>query len=103
MAENEAPAPESTPAAPKQEQSDSAQLSIKVVNADGAEVYFKIKRTTPLRKLMDAYCKKQGINRNSIRFHFDGQRLDDDKTAQEYTMEDDDVIDAMIEQTGGSM
>jgi len=27
--------------------------------ADGAEVYFKIKRSTPLRKLMDAYCKKQ--------------------------------------------
>jgi len=80
---------------------DSQQISIKVVNADGAEVYFKIKRSTPLRKLMDAYCKKQGINRTSVRFHFDGRRIEDDKTAEDYEMEDDDVIDAMVEQTGG--
>eukprot|EP00994_Dinema_validum_P004992 NODE_3085_length_599_cov_864.069091_g2582_i0.p2 GENE.NODE_3085_length_599_cov_864.069091_g2582_i0~~NODE_3085_length_599_cov_864.069091_g2582_i0.p2 ORF type:complete len:103 (-),score=22.76 NODE_3085_length_599_cov_864.069091_g2582_i0:212-520(-) len=86
--------------APKTE-GDSQQISIKVVNAEGAEVYFKIKRSTPLRKLMDAYCKKQGINRTSVRFHFDGRRIEDEKTAEDYEMEDDDVIDAMVEQTGG--
>jgi|Transcript_73082 small ubiquitin-related modifier len=86
--------------APKTE-GDTQQISIKVVNAEGAEVYFKIKRSTPLRKLMDAYCKKQGINRTSVRFHFDGRRIEDEKTAEDYEMEDDDVIDAMVEQTGG--
>eukprot|EP01012_Entosiphon_sulcatum_P031594 TRINITY_DN400_c0_g1_i1.p2 TRINITY_DN400_c0_g1~~TRINITY_DN400_c0_g1_i1.p2 ORF type:complete len:101 (+),score=35.41 TRINITY_DN400_c0_g1_i1:22-303(+) len=81
---------------------DAQQISIKVVNAEGAEVYFKIKKTTPLRKLMDAYCKKQGVNRSSVRFHFDGRRIEDDKNADDYEMEDDDVIDAMVEQTGGA-
>jgi len=78
-----------------------AQVSLKVVNADGAEVYFKIKRATQLKKLMDAYCKKQGIQRSAVRFLYDGQAIDDSKTPDDLEMEDDDVIDAMVEQTGG--
>jgi small ubiquitin-related modifier len=77
------------------------QVSLKVVNADGAEMYFKIKRGTQLKKLMDAYCKKQGISRQSVRFLFDGSPIDENKTPDDIGMEDDDVIDAMVEQTGG--
>ena len=77
-----------------------AQISVTVVNAEGAEVYFKMKRQTPLGKLMDVYCKKQGINRTSVRFHFVGRGLLSDKTAEYYKIQDDDVIDAMVEQTG---
>lgn len=77
------------------------QVTLKVVNADGAEMYFKIKRGTQLKKLMDAYCKKQGIARDSVRFLFDGTPIHDEKTPDDLGMEDDDVIDAMIEQTGG--
>mmetsp|Transcript_13373 Transcript_13373/g.15321 ORF Transcript_13373/g.15321 Transcript_13373/m.15321 type:complete len:95 (+) Transcript_13373:67-351(+) len=78
------------------------QVSLKVVNADGAEMYFKIKRGTQLKKLMDAYCKKQGISRTSVRFLFDGTMIDENKTPDDLAMEDDDVIDAMVEQTGGA-
>lgn len=88
------------PAQPEVKQ-EVAQVSLKVVNADGAEVYFKIKKTTALRKLMDAYCKKQGIARNSVRFLYDGSPIDESKTPDDLEMEDDDVIDAMVEQTGG--
>eukprot|EP01064_Diplonema_japonicum_P034280 TRINITY_DN7062_c0_g1_i1.p2 TRINITY_DN7062_c0_g1~~TRINITY_DN7062_c0_g1_i1.p2 ORF type:complete len:104 (+),score=37.85 TRINITY_DN7062_c0_g1_i1:43-312(+) len=80
---------------------ESEQVSLKVVNADGAEVYFKIRRNTALKKLMDAYCKKQGVSRAAVRFLFDGAPLDDAKTPDDLDMENDDVIDAMIEQTGG--
>jgi small ubiquitin-related modifier len=83
---------------PKQE---IAQVSLKVVNADGAEMYFKIKRGTQMKKLMDAYCKRQGVNRTSVRFLFDGSPIDENKTPDDLGMEDDDVIDAMVEQTGG--
>lgn len=50
---------------------------------DGAEVYFKIKKQTPLRKLMDAYCQRQGISANSIRFLYDGQRIQAERTPKE--------------------
>lgn len=77
------------------------QVSLKVVNADGAEMFFKIKKGTLLKKLIDAYCKKQGITRASVRFLFDGSPIDEGKTPEDLGMEDDDVIDAMVEQTGG--
>lgn len=80
----------------------SNQISLKVVNADGAEMYFKIKTTTILRKLFDAYCKKQGISRQSVRFLFDGTPVDESKCPEELGMEEEDVIDAMVEQTGGA-
>ncbi|KAK7201867.1 small ubiquitin protein [Novymonas esmeraldas] len=79
------------------------QISLKVVNADGAEMFFKIKRGTQLKKLIDAYCKKQGISRGSVRFLFDGAPIDESKTPEDLGMEDDDVIDAMVEQTGGAL
>lgn len=42
---------------------------------DGEEVFFKIKSTTQLKKLMDAYCQRQGLAANNVRFLFDGERL----------------------------
>ncbi len=105
MADNAAPPPPADPAAaaPADVKAEgSPQVSLKVVNSDGAEVYFKIKRGTQLKKLMDAYCKKQGVQRSSVRFLFDGHQVDESKTPDELEMEDDDVIDAMIEQTGGA-
>ncbi|CAJ1005985.1 putative Ubiquitin-2 like Rad60 SUMO-like/Ubiquitin family [Leishmania naiffi] len=96
---NEVPAPVKAEAAAAV---SAQQISLKVVNADGAEMFFKIKRGTQLKKLIDAYCKKQGISRGSVRFLFDGAPIDESKTPEDLGMEDDDVIDAMVEQTGGS-
>lgn len=42
---------------------------------DGNEVFFRIKRSTALRKLMSAYCDRQSVDMNSIAFLFDGRRL----------------------------
>lgn len=37
------------------------QLNLKVKSQDGEEVFFKIKATTQLKKLMDAYCQRQSV------------------------------------------
>ena len=42
---------------------------------DGNEVFFKIRKTTPMKKLMSAYCERQGVTPDSIRFLFHGQRI----------------------------
>lgn len=68
---------------------------------DGNEVYFKVKRTTKLKKLMDAYCARVGKEPGSVRFLFDGERIQPDATPEQLEMEDEDEIDAMVEQTGG--
>jgi small ubiquitin-related modifier len=68
---------------------------------DGGIVHFKIKKKTQLKKLMEAYCARQSLQMEQIRFLFDGNRLRDSQTPDELEMEDDDVIDAMLFQVGG--
>jgi small ubiquitin-related modifier len=79
----------------------SEHINLKVKGQDGAVVHFKIKRKTALKKLMEAYCQRQSLQLDQIRFLFDGTRLRDTHTPEELDMEDDDVIDAMLFQVGG--
>ncbi|KAL0915087.1 hypothetical protein M5K25_015488 [Dendrobium thyrsiflorum] len=75
----------------------------KVKGQDGNEVFFRIKRSTQLKKLMNAYCDRQSVDLNSIAFLFDGRRLRGEQTPDELEMEDGDEIHAMLHQTGGSL
>lgn len=50
---------------------------------------------------MNAYSANKNITSKSIRFAFDGIRIDENSTPEELGMEDDDIIDVMKEQTGG--
>ena len=52
----------------------SEHLNIKVTDNNN-EVFFKIKRTTQLKKLMDAFCERQGKSVQSCRFLYDGTRV----------------------------
>lgn len=76
-------------------------INLKVVGQDGNEVFFKIKKHTALKKLMEAYCQRQGVSSGSIRFLYDGRRVMAEQTPKELGMEDGDIIDALLQQTGG--
>ena len=71
-------------------------------NAEGKEVVFKLKMGTALKKLMEAYCQREGLPFDGVRFLYDGERLLPTQTPAELGMEDGDEIDALVEQTGGS-
>ncbi|KAI0086062.1 ubiquitin-like protein [Irpex rosettiformis] len=86
---------------PKAEDAN-APINIKVLTQTGEEVYFKIKRNTKLSKLQGAYANKVGKDVGSIRFLYDGNRIQDDDTPASLDMEDNDTIDVMVEQVGGS-
>ncbi|XP_042534268.1 small ubiquitin-related modifier 2-like [Dipodomys spectabilis] len=57
-------------------------IHLKVAVQDGSVVQFKMKRHTPLSKLMKAYCERQD-------------------TPAQLEMEDGDTIDVFQQQTGG--
>ncbi|KAA8492332.1 Small ubiquitin-related modifier 1 [Porphyridium purpureum] len=80
---------------------EDKQLNIKVKDSDGNEVQFKIKRTTPMSKLMSAYASRLGVDENTYRFNFDGNRISPSDTPDSLDMEDMDCIDAMVYQQGG--
>ncbi|RSH88164.1 uncharacterized protein EHS24_000692 [Apiotrichum porosum] len=108
---------------------DENTLNIKIRATDGSEVFFKIKKTTKLNKLKNAYAGRVGQDPSAIRYvkpehwdgrdasgdgagpHptdavpapllFDGQRIVDNQTAEDLEMEDGDVIEVLLEQVGG--
>lgn len=63
-----------SPAAERQEAAGSEHLNIKVTDNNN-EVFFKIKRSTKLEKLMTAFCERQGKSVEAVRFLFEGQRV----------------------------
>lgn len=83
---------------PKEE--SESHINLKV--SDGSsEIFFKIKRSTPMRRLMEAFCKRQGKTMDTLRFLVDGTRVGPDSTPDELDLEDGDVIEAHREQVGG--
>jgi hypothetical protein len=77
-------------------------IQVKVRSVDGNEVYFRIRKTTKMEKLMTTYCARLGQSLDAVRFLYDGERIRGDHTAEDLGMEDDDLIDAMVQQVGGS-
>ncbi|KAK4507701.1 hypothetical protein PRZ48_001436 [Zasmidium cellare] len=84
-----------------EEQAVSEHLNIKVTDNNN-EVFFKIKRSTQLKKLMDAFCERQGKSPQQVRFLFDGQRVNATDTPDALEMADGDTLEVHQEQIGGS-
>jgi len=80
----------------------SEYIRLKVVGQDNSEIHFKVKFTTPMGKLKKSYSERQGVPITTLRFLFDGKRINDDDTPKALEMENDDVIEVYQEQTGGS-
>jgi small ubiquitin-related modifier len=81
---------------------ESEHISLRVVSQDGGEVLFKIKKQTPMRRLMEAYCQRMAVPVNGVRFLFDGNRVQPDNTPKSLDMADKDIIDVVLQQVGGS-
>ncbi|EEU47662.1 uncharacterized protein NECHADRAFT_102348 [Fusarium vanettenii 77-13-4] len=79
---------------------NTEHLNIKVTDNNN-EVFFKIKRTTKLEKLMGAFCERQGKALNSVRFLFDGTRVQPTDTPDALEMQDGDTLEVHQEQVGG--
>ena len=69
---------------------------------DSNEIHFRVKQTTQMGKLKKSYSERVGVPVTSLRFLFDGRRINDDETPKALEMEQDDVIEVYQEQTGGA-
>ncbi|MHA1681010.1 MAG: ubiquitin-like protein [Promethearchaeota archaeon] len=76
-------------------------LEIKVINQNGSAIHFKLKETTPFQKMFNAYLKRNNLATSSVRFLYDGKRLNNKDTPKSVGMEDDDIVDVVLQQTGG--
>merc|ERR1712156_687400 len=81
---------------------ETEYIKLKVVGQDSNEIHFRVKMTTQMGKLKKSYSERVGAPIASLRFLFDGKRINDDETPKSLEMEQDDVIEVYQEQTGGS-
>lgn len=125
---------------PKQDvkpQVETIQISLQ--GSNGEQTHFKVKPTTKMGKIFDAYSKRQGVPTSTFRVILDGDRVNADDTPQsvralrreragplrqrrgvgallppfwrsthraggsaQLGLENGDVLDVAVQQTGGS-
>ena len=64
---------------------------------EGEDVFFKVKTTTKLQKVFDAYATARYPGRDLL-FLLDGERLNGNQTPEDVDMEDGDQIDVFEEE-----
>ena len=78
------------------------RVTVTVVATDGQQLTFLLNTESTLERMMGMYAKKKAADLGSIVFLFDGSRVLPHQTPAELDMENGDVIDAMLHQTGGA-
>ena len=53
-------------------------IKLKVVGQDSNEIHFLVKMSTNMGKLKKSYAEKVGVPVSSLKFLFDGRRINDD-------------------------
>lgn len=76
-------------------------IKLKVVSQDSSEIHFRVKFTTPMSKIKKSYSERVGVPVTSLRFLFDGKRINDTDTPKQLEMEEEDTIEVYQEQQGG--
>lgn len=71
-----------------------------VIRVDGncipAAVYFKIRRTTPMRKMMEAYCMRCAQTLDCCRFYFNQTVIQPEQTAEQLDMQEGSKVSCTI-------
>jgi len=104
--------PATTPVSPTpvENKSDDEPIEISIKWIDGTIKFFKVKRTIKLQKIFKKFCEEYRVDRGTVRFLLDGERLDgaDGVATLGEAMAPDglglragDQIDAVAEQIGG--
>lgn len=81
---------------------DQPTVNLVIKDPQGEEIYFRVKRSAKMRRLFSAYCKRSNVDMSTIRFFFQGERIDEDQTPDDLHLQDKDRIDAFIRQTAGN-
>ena len=77
-----------------------SSLNIRIHDITGEETFFKVKTTTKLDKIFNAYATRKGVAATDLRFLFSGVRVRGDQTPAGIDMEEGDMLDCMAEQGG---
>ncbi len=76
-------------------------LTLRVRDQTGEEMFFRVKQTTHMKKIFEAFANRRGVDILSLRFMLEGKRITAEDTPKLLELEEDDQIDVVLEQVGG--
>jgi small ubiquitin-related modifier len=82
---------------------EGEHIHITIKDPQGDETYFMVKRTTRMGKLFHTFCKRTNVDPSTIRFFFQGERINEDSTPNDVGLRDGDKLDAFVRQTAGGV
>lgn len=68
-------------------------IQLRVVDQVQQEVFFRLKKTSPLKILKRSFCERVGHPFYIMKFLFDGRLINDNHTPMDLEMEQDDIIE----------
>lgn len=86
---------------PASDKSNPAHIQVTLAEQSGQELSFRVRPTHTFEKIINAFCKARHASVTTYRFLYDGQRINGKATMTDLGMEDGDMIDVMMNQTGG--
>ncbi|XP_024986416.1 putative small ubiquitin-related modifier 8 isoform X2 [Cynara cardunculus var. scolymus] len=76
-------------------------INIAVKDQHNVQLYFKMNKNLPVRKVLAAFCKKRQVDYRTVTFLLDGCRVPLNKTPIELKMENNAEIEVMSSMSGG--
>ena len=79
------------------------KINITIKNQSGLKRSFKLNKTLAMSRLFKFYISTLGMDSTLHRYRFliDGERIFPSSTPESLMLEDNDVIDVLLQQTGG--
>ncbi|GAA5948446.1 hypothetical protein JCM3765_001423 [Sporobolomyces pararoseus] len=84
----------------------ATHISLKIQGSGFPELVIKVKKTTRLEKMMNAYCQRAGKDLSEVRFMVDGVKLTPNQLVSDLDIDEDDeeiTIDVTQEAVGGAL
>jgi hypothetical protein len=84
-----------------QEPLGNSVVTVKVREQGGQTCIFRVKRSTPMMKIFDAFARKVGLTTETLTFRLDGERIREFETPASLNLSDEDQIDVFYAAVGG--
>lgn len=81
------------PAPAAAEMKEDCRVTIHICDQLGGKYHFKIKPTSKMHKIFDAYAERRGVPVDALRFDHAGSLVDGEQTCADSNLEDGDQID----------
>ncbi|KAA6376744.1 MAG: hypothetical protein EZS28_027730 [Streblomastix strix] len=86
--------------AKEQQRKQQNYINIALRQSDGEETHFKVPPTIKVNKLLEVFCARNNLSKQTVQLIFDGQKMRPNETFAMYGVQEYDLVDTMVMRCG---